>query len=168
MPVFCVLLSLFLVFVYDSFDSASESKSCVVIGAFISLWQFLSNIAWKCPHVTSIQKLCCFTRKLGREAQERRCRRKKKKKLSIWKSRSLQRLSHAWDTSRWAAVSASSIDFLESQAFWLIQDPGSSRCPTQDTRTHSNLGRVSSYRMSTFPLSQNPVNWKLRKCFPCS
>lgn len=35
MPVVCVLLSLFLTFVHDSFDSASKSKSCVVTGAFI-------------------------------------------------------------------------------------------------------------------------------------
>lgn len=37
MPVVCVLLSLFLTFVHDSFDSASKSKSCVVTGAFIYL-----------------------------------------------------------------------------------------------------------------------------------
>lgn len=37
MPFVCVLLSLFLIFVHDSFDSASKSKSCVVTGAFIYL-----------------------------------------------------------------------------------------------------------------------------------
>lgn len=36
----CVPLPLFSIFVYDSFDSASKSKSCVVTGAFISVVVF--------------------------------------------------------------------------------------------------------------------------------
>lgn len=38
MPAVCVLVSLSLILVHDSFDSASKSTPCVVIGAFIYLW----------------------------------------------------------------------------------------------------------------------------------
>lgn len=92
MPVVCVLLSLFLTFVHDSFDSASKSKSCVVTGAFIYLWQFLSNTAWKCPHITSIQKFCC-TIKLGKKEWEK----------WSWKGKQTQYLEN-WNDSRALAM----------------------------------------------------------------
>lgn len=83
MPVVCVLLSQSLTFVHDSFDSASKSKSCVVTGAFIYLWQFLSNTAWKCPYVTSIQKVCCFTKVWNRN-ERKEAREEKTQCLENW------------------------------------------------------------------------------------
>lgn len=128
-PVVCVLLSLFLIFVHDSFDSAS--KPCVVTGAFLSLWQFLSNIAWKCPYVTSIQKFCCFTIKLGKEMRERKRDAEEEKPQSsenwhYFRALAMPKIppSEQWNKRLFNI-------FFRIQSIWFIQDPGQHRYPKQ-------------------------------------